>query len=360
MKKLTALVLVLVLLPGSLLPPALAQNDRAYVLSHLDQLAMEDIPPTPAGVHHYLLIGMDKWQNNPENPGYNDGLVLVTLDAMAGRVIVTSIIRDLLVVRPNGNPGRINRMVRLFGVQALLDAINTHFGLRVEKYVLMDWRHIMEIVDAAGGATTHLTSDEVHYLKNWAVPKGSTQPVLNGPGTYHLNGFASVVYMRIRKRRASNNLDTQDFGRTYRVRTVLSSLADNLRDYSLEEAQDLLSQVLDIWNQPFDKGYTYPGIRNNGIFTYGAPPKDPSTKRYLTNITMADLLEAFRIAYLLRDVEVEQARLPFDGTVRPFLYAGGAAQLADIKKNREMLHSFMFPESFLVVNEDYQWEENQP
>ena len=360
MKRLLATLLTLLVLWGCLPLPALAQSDKAYVLSHLDVLAKEDIPPTPAGVHHYLLISMDKWQSNPENPGYNDGMVLLTLDELSGRVMLTSIIRDLLVVRPNGNPGRINRMVRLFGVQALLDVINSHFGLRVDKYVLMDWRHIMEIVDAAGGVTTHLTSDEVHYLKNWAVPVESTQPVLNGPGTYHMNGFASVVYMRIRKRRASNNLDTQDFGRTYRVRTALSSLADNLRSYTMEDAQNLLTRVLDIWNQPFDKSYTYPGIRNNGIFTFGTPPRNPATKRYLTNISMLDLMEALRIAFLLRNAEVEQYRLPADGTVRPYLYAGGAAQLADIKKNRELLHEFMFTESFLVVEEGLLTEENTP
>ena len=72
---LMAFILLFLCLPGT----GLAQNDRAYLLNTISVLEEQDIPPTPAGVHHYLLISMDKWQNNPENPGYNDGLVLLTL-----------------------------------------------------------------------------------------------------------------------------------------------------------------------------------------------------------------------------------------------------------------------------------------
>lgn len=352
MKRVTAAFLCLILLMGLVPLPALASSERNYLLNTISVLDPDQIPPTPAGVSHYLLIGMDKWQNNPENQGYNDGLVLLTLDELSGRVMLTSFIRDLLVIRPDGNPGRINRLVRDYGVQGLLDTINRHFGLEVSKYVLMDWRHIMEIVDAAGGVHLRLTQDEVNYLKGWSVPQNSTQPVLNGAGEYHLNGFAAVIYMRIRKRRASNDIDTQDFGRTFRVRTVLSGLAGNLRDYDMNKAQDLLTQVLTIWDQPFDKTYTYPGIRNNGIFTFGTPPRKADAKRYATNISMMDLVEAMRVAFLLRHSEVEQFRLPADGTVRHYMYAGGAGELADFATNRDLFHAFMFPESFLVLEDE--------
>ncbi|HSK68608.1 MAG TPA: LCP family protein [Candidatus Limnocylindria bacterium] len=340
------LALAVMLLP---LSHALA-DDRQFLLDHLSALSPEQIPKTPAGIRHFLLISMDKWQNNPENPGYNDGLVILTLDELAGRVMVTSIIRDLLVIRPDGTPGRINRVIRLYDVQGLIDTINRHFGLRIEKYVVMDWRHIMEIVDAAGGANVTLTSTEVSYLKGWSVPVGSTQPVLDRPGDYRLNGFAAVVYMRIRKRRASNDIDTQDFGRTFRVRTVMASLADSLRDADMGQIQRLLSSVLRILEQPFDQQYTYPGIRNNNIFRVGSPPKDPARRRYATNITMADFLDAARVVYALRGTHVEECRLPFDGTVKPFTYANGAAQLCDFEANRRLLHEFMFPESFIVTD----------
>jgi LCP family protein required for cell wall assembly len=344
---LIAAVLLLTAMPGG----AIVNQERIFLQETISYLKPEEIPKTPQGIHHYLLICMDKWQNNPENPGYNDGLVILTLDEVSGRVIVTSLIRDMLVICPDGTPGRINRIIRLYGIQELLDTINSHFGLEIDKYVLMDWRHIMEIIDAAGGVDINLTSTEVNYLKGWSVPVGSTQPVLNVAGDYHLNGFAAVIYMRIRKRRASNDIDTQDFGRTFRVRTVLSNLAKGMRDADFNQAQLLLSAIIKVWDQPFDKGFTYEGIRNNGIFTWGDPPKDPNRKRYTTNISMLDLLEVTRIAFTLKSYDVEQWRLPADGTVKPYTYGSSAGQLVDFKKNRELLHTFMFPDNFIVAEE---------
>ncbi|MDD3110423.1 MAG: LCP family protein [Eubacteriales bacterium] len=327
------------------------RNERLYLLDHIKPLEESEMPATPLGVRHYLLVSMDKWQNNMDNLGYNDGLVLLTMDGQTGRVIVTSIIRDALVIRPDGNPGRINRIIREYGAQGLLDTISRHFGIKVEKYVMMDWRHIMEIVDAVGGVDVPLTSSEIHYMKNWSVPVNSTQPVLEGPGTYHLNGFAAVIFMRIRRTRASNDLDTQDIGRTYRARLVLSSIAAKLSSYDLNSAQNLLTDILKIWEEPYDKAFTYPGIRNNNIFVAGTMPNGPGKKRAETNITMADILDALGLAFSLRGSRVEQCRLPFDNTYRPYEYAKSAGQLMDFEINRALLKDFMFPETF-IVSED--------
>ena len=351
MKKLLCIFLSLVILSGLSTGLASNLNERQYLLDRIKPLEDQDIPPTPLGVRHFLLISMDKWQNNMDNLGYNDGLVLLTLDEKTGRVMVTSFIRDMLVIRPDGNPGRVNRIIREYGIQGLLDSLNRHFGLHIEKYIMMDWRHIMEIVDAVGGVDVALTSSEIHYMKHWSVPVDSTQPVLAGPGTYHLNGFAAVIYMRIRRTRASNDSDVQDIGRTYRARTVLANIAGKISDYDMTQAQNLLKDILKIWEEPFDRGYSYPGIRNNNIFRVNGPAQGEEKKRSATNITMSDVLDALRVAYALRHSEVEQCRLPFDGTYGPFEYAKSAGQLMDFEANRAQLHNFMFPETFLVTED---------
>ena len=352
MKKLLCIFISILLLASASTVAATSDyNQRIYLLEQIKPLADADIPPTPMGVRHFLLISMDKWQNNIDNMGYNDGLVLLTLDELTGRVIVTSLIRDMLVIRPDGNPGRINRIIREYGVQGLLDTINRHLGIHIEKYVIMDWRHIMEIVDAVGGVDVPLTSSEIHYLKNWAVPVSSTEPELNKPGTYHLNGFAAVVYMRIRRTRASNDVttDTQDFGRTFRARLVLSNIAGKISEYDFSDASNLLSTLLRIWDEPYDKKYTYPGIRNNNIFVAGTMPTGNVKKRSDTNITMADLIDAMAIAFSLRHSNIEQCRIPFDGTSQPYEYAKSAGQLLDFEENRKLLNEFMFSRDFIVT-----------
>lgn len=342
-----ALMLVLSCLPAM----ASNYNERQYLLSNISVLDERDLPDTPPGIHHFLLVTMDSWQNNLEAPGYNDGMVLVTVDELAGRIILTSFIRDMLVIRPDGDPGRLNRIIRNHGSEALMDTINRHFGIRIEKYILMDWRHIMEIVDAVGGVSVPLTGDEISYLKGWAVPENSTEPRLDKAGEYHLNGFASVIYMRIRKRRSINEVDTQDFGRTQRARMVLSSMGKQLQSISFDQAQELLNRMMDIWEEPYDINFSYPGIRNNGMFTSGVQPKDKSKKRSATNLSLMDLLDITRIAFALRHSEVEQFRL-VDGSVRGFTYANSAGQLVDFVQNRQALHDLLFPESFMVIDDE--------
>lgn len=313
MKRLLCLLIALV----ALAQPALAVTQSEDVLNKISFLEKEQIPATPKGMHHYLLLCMDSWNANLKKLGYSDGMVLLTLDEATGRVIVTSFIRDMLVIHPDGKPGRLTYIAKEYGVEGLIDTINKHFGIQIEKYVLMDWGQVEAIVDAAGGVELDVTDAEASYLRRYAISPTSTVPKMQHAGRYMFKGHAAVIFMRMRKVAASNG-ETQDFGRTFRARTVLSNLADSLKDMNYDDAEKLLDAVL---NNTLD-----------------------------TNLTTADALEAFNIAFNLRGTRVEQCRLPFDNTCRPYEYYGGAGQLMDFEKNRELLGEFLFNSSYVVAD----------
>ena len=55
--------------------------------------------------------------------------------------MITSFIRDMLIIRPDGEWGRINNLFYLNGqdekaVNALIYTINRHFDLNIEKYIM--------------------------------------------------------------------------------------------------------------------------------------------------------------------------------------------------------------------------------
>ena len=201
-------------------------------------IPMEEIPPVQEGQHHYLLLCTDVWHGNPGNLGNTDGIVLVTLDTRAHRVMLTSFIRDALVWRPmDENPeemgfGRINYIAKRLGPETLCQVISQHINVRVEDYLLFDFTQIANIVDYLGGVDIELNREEINYLRKYAVPDGSVRNVKTGqdlrvgathrPGLYHFAGHSAVIYMRIRKAGGGG-----DFMRTQRARTVLSTLADN-------------------------------------------------------------------------------------------------------------------------------------
>lgn len=279
----------------------------------IETIPYEELPPAIDGQHHYLLLCVDQWTGKPHNLGNTDGIVIVTLDTRAHRVMLTSIIRDALVERPDGVIGRINYIAKNYGPEALCKVISQHVGVKIEKYLLFDFSQIASIVDFLGGVDIEITSTESNYLQRYAIPKDSTTPRLRGAGTYHFNGHSAVIYMRIRKVGGGG-----DFMRTQRVRTVLSTLADQCREITLEEARALVDSVLE--------------------------------NTTLTNMSTDEMVEAMNYAMELRGCTVEELRLPPDGAATPITYAGMSVQEIDWVACRQAMDEYL-QNSFLVLDD---------
>lgn len=306
-RKLFCLSLALALVLG-MIPAAYAREPK-----EITPIPYEELPEPMEGQHHYLLLCVDQWEGKVGNLGNTDGIVLVTLDTRARRVMLTSFIRDLLVQRPDGKTGRINYIAKNFGPEALCQVISTHFGIKVEKYILFDMKQVQEIINQLGGVDITVTDAEANYLKRYAISKTATEPAMGRAGTYRFNGHAAVIYMRIRKAGGGG-----DFMRTQRVRTVLSTLADQCREISYEDARALVDSV--------------------------------AANTTLTNVTAAEMLEAMEYALTLRGVTVEELRLPIDEAVSALTYVGMSVQEADFDLCRAALNDYL-QSSFLVMEE---------
>lgn len=307
LKKWFTFFLALILIAASL-TPALATTPNPIV-----PLDYDSLPAPVEGQHHYLLMCVDQWEGKTGNLGNTDGIVMVTLDTRAKRVMLTSVIRDLLVQRPDGAIGRINYIAKKYGPEALCKIFSTHFGVKVEKYILFDMKQIQAIINHLGGVDITVTDAEANYLKRYSINPGSTKPNMGRAGTYRFYGHAAVIYMRIRKAGGGG-----DMMRTQRVRTVLSTLADQCRNISYEEAVALVNSV--------------------------------SENTTLTNVTPQEMLEAMDYALALRGVVVEEMRLPMDGAYSGLTYAGMSVQQADFNKCRAAMANYL-ENSFLVIDD---------
>ncbi len=275
-------------------------------------LVWEDLPPVVEGQHHYLLLCVDQWNGNPKNLGNTDGIVLVTMDTRTKRLMLTSFSREMLIQRPDGVIGRVNYIAKNYGPEALCTILSTHFGVRIEKYMLFDMNQIEAIVDVLGGVDITVTSAEAEYLKRYAIPDNSTKPRMNRAGTYHFNGHSAVIYMRIRKVGAAG-----DLGRTQRVRTVLSTLKDTCRSITMDKALELMESVLD-----------------NSL---------------MTNLSAGEMMEAVQYAMELRGAAMEELQIPFEGAYTPITYAGMSTREIDYEACRQAIWDYL-ENSFLVID----------
>ncbi len=328
--------LCLILLACLFLPLCACADSRP---NPVPVLSPEEIRETPRGIHHYMLICFgDSWHVNLNNPPPTDGLILVTIDEYAKRVMLTSFIRDMIIQRNEDDFSRINNIVPMYspktkggkdgvaGLKMLVDTINSHFDLRIEKFIAMDWSMVQNIVDAVGGVDLHITNAEAKYLKAYSITNWTT-PRMGSGGDYHFPGHAAVIYMRIRKvptevylhDDGSMKADTYDVGRTRRARTVLINIADSLKDITYDDAVKLLDVIV-----------------NNILYT---------------NMTTEDLMEALNLALQLKGTAVEQIRMPVDGTYHPKALANMATQEVDFIANRKALWDF-FLNSYVVVEDE--------
>ena len=307
MKRMLCILLALVLALAAV--PALADMPK-----DIETIPFDELPEPLDGQHHYLLLCVDQWTGKPHNLGNTDGIVLATLDTRAHRVMLTSFIRDALVKRPDGKIGRINYIAKNYGPEALCKVISEHIGVKIEKYILFDFSQISNIVDFLGGVDIEITASESSYLQRYAIPKDSTTPRLKGAGTYHFNGHSAVIYMRIRKVGGGG-----DFMRTQRVRTVLSTLADQCREITLEDARRLVDTVLD--------------------------------NATMTNVSTDEMVEAMNYAMSLRGCTIEELRLPPDGAATPITYASMSVQEIDWDACRAAMEDYL-QNRFLIMDED--------
>ena len=391
MRKLLALILALLMLPLSLAGaeesatssgPATPEQRAEWahkslpyerLPEHIEIVPWDELPPVIEGQHHYLLLCIDHWlrdprpdnakpptqQNHPgkrrDMYGNTDGIVLMTLDTRAHRIMLTSVIRDAIVRKYNSTEKqelftRINYVYNDYGPEALCRTISEHLGIRVEKYILFTFKQIANIVDYLGGVQIELNDAEIKALRYTTLKGTVTGPdgrdIQDGgshpAGLYtfkttewaeaenkkaekknkhdptkvikRTGGCSAVLYMRIRKFGGGG-----DFMRTQRARTVLSLLAEKCRTMTWEDAQALANNVLENNNK--------------------------------TNMSMDDMLQAAKYAFDLRDCTIEELRIPQNDAVRRILFSKMMTEEINWAFCRDDLADYL-EHSFLVVDDE--------
>lgn len=199
------------------------------------------------GVTNILLIGADNdVGSGMDAPGNADGLVIVSINNAKKQITLTSLMRDIRVIKPNGHATKLTIAYHDGGPELLIECIENNLEIDIDNYVVLTYHDIVEIVDAAGGVDMELYEDEIYHMqeKIEAVSKtvgvywGEHMIPLDQPGVHKLNGVQTAAFMRVRM--AGNG----DYERTERARRVLLGLKDNVSDMNLIQLGEFANVVL--------------------------------------------------------------------------------------------------------------------
>lgn len=243
------------------------------------------------GITNVLLIGADRQGTN--GYGRSDCILIATIDTNNKTIKLSSILRDCYVEIPGYNNNKINASYAFGGPNLLMETIETNFGLKLDKYVYVDFDNFKDIVDALGGVEIELTEAETSKVF------GETK----APGTYQLTAKESLNYVRIRK------IDS-DFGRTSRQRTFMTAVYNKFKNESVMDLISLCNQVLPYVN---------------------------------TNLTKNEILDLLQTVVSLENMEIEQHVVPETNTYKFATTSSGASIISlDFAENSKLLYTFIY------------------
>ncbi len=204
-------------------------------------------------VENILVFGVDS-RYAGQKASRSDSMMIVTLDRSSQTLKFTSILRDTKVKIPGRTePAKLNAAYVFGGVGLLINTINENFDLDIQKFAMVDMWSAEKIIDAMGGISLTVRSDEVSYV-NDGVRETNTifsrnsepSPFLEKGGLQLLNGRQAVAYGRIRK-------IGSDLGRTSRQRRILTELAKQFKAASLSAKMATLDELSQSFESNIDK-----------------------------------------------------------------------------------------------------------
>ncbi|MEG2388651.1 MAG: LCP family protein [Clostridia bacterium] len=247
----------------------------------------------PANWTHVLLLGADELRSGASR---TDTMMVASI-SLTGQVKLTSIMRDTLVEVEGHGWQKINAAYAFGGASGAVDVVNRYFGLNIRDYVVIDFAGFAQVIDAVGGVTLDVSRAEMQ-----AMNKKKGHKLADYGKDIHLDGIQALRYARIRK------IDS-DFMRTSRQRKVMEAALAEMR-----AVRNPLTLI------------------GTGKAVLGAIE---------TNMNAAGL-SALGIKVLLGAKEIEQFRVPVEGTYQSGNQDGVWSIRPDFEQNKRQLRAFIY------------------
>lgn len=192
-----------------------------------------------------LIVGNDARNDKAykNDVGLTDTMIIGTMDLKHKALKLTSLMRDSYVEIPGHGCNKLNSAYSFGGIQLLYETIATNFNIKLDGYVEVGLSAFVDIVDAVDGVEIEVTESEAEYLNSTNyIRKRADRNVKVGKQT--LNGQQALGYCRIRKKGTTANGLRDDYGRTWRQRTVIAGVFSKVKSLPMTDWVGIANKVL--------------------------------------------------------------------------------------------------------------------
>ena len=195
-------------------------------------------------VINVLCIGVDTRNQNTIS-GLTDSMIIISVNRELGQITMTSIMRDSYAYLESpsgvGSYNKINSAFPFYGVDNLINTIETHFKIRIDGYAMINFALFKAVIDKLGGVHVPVQQYEADYInREYGFDIVASDWTL-------LNGDEALAYCRSRKCDSDG-----DVSRTRRQRAVMSNLFYKCSSIETSEIKDYIETFLPY----FETSYT--------------------------------------------------------------------------------------------------------
>ena len=247
----------------------------------------EDIKDeTVQTMHGYLnvaLFGLDTRKSGDYSSANSDCIMVASLNYDTNEVQLVSVYRDTFLTIGNGKYAKANAGYANGGAENAVKMLNSNLDMDITKYVCVDWKALIEVIDKLGGIDLDITDAEVVHINNYMQETSKTTGVaydeVTQSGHVHLSGIQAVAYCRIRYTAGD------DFMRTSRQRIVLQELLNKAKEADIATLTSMCSAMMDDISTNFSvpelislaKNVTQYSVKSTTGFPFDLTTKDLST-----------------------------------------------------------------------------------
>ncbi len=186
----------------------------------------KDVAKDLKNYKNIAVLGIDARKGEDPTKCRTDAIIIATVNNKNGDIKLTSVMRDsyMLMDDISGNEllDKATHAHAFGGPINTIKMLNQTLDLNVEKFVVMDWNSVADVVDSMGGITINVQENELRDLNKWgpetARNTGRKWNAFTKTGKQEIDGAQAATYCRIRKTSGG------DPGRTNRMKKVMTAL----------------------------------------------------------------------------------------------------------------------------------------
>lgn len=248
LKVILIIVIVLVVIIAGI-----AAAGFTYVYNMLGKMKQEEINLNAISIddsvadelsdyRNIALFGIDSREDDYGRGNRSDCIIIASINKKTNEVKLVSVYRDTYLLLTGRNLDKVTHAYSYGGPELAVSTLNANLDLNIQEYVTVNFDAVVDAVDALGGITMPITSEEVKYINSYIDENnrvtGHNSSHITTAGTYNLDGVQALAYSRIRYTSGG------DYKRTERMRDVLEAMLKKAKTLSVSELINFVNIML--------------------------------------------------------------------------------------------------------------------